>query len=60
MSAQPLQFLLNFNLNQDVCLENFVVGENQELIFQLFSPDNKETYLWGESCVGKNAFINGF
>lgn len=58
MSSSPAQLPLNFSTHQLASLEDYVVGDNKEALFQLFSPDNKVIYLWATGKLGKTHLLS--
>ena len=57
------QQTLNVALNESVSLNNFVVGDNSQLVASLSEvallADSKIIYLWGEAGVGKTHLLQG-
>lgn len=57
------QQTLNVTLNESVSLNNFVTGDNSQLLASLSDAallsESKIIYLWGESGVGKTHLLHG-
>lgn len=53
----PIQLPLHISLSEDRSLENFVAGDNRELLDSLISGDEWYIYFWGNSHTGKSHLL---
>lgn len=51
------QLPLSFQAPENATLDNFIAGDNQQLVFSLTDPGESLVFLWGEQGAGKSHLL---
>jgi len=58
MIQQPQQETLAFPLREDANKDNFIPGQNGEILHHLFNEANPLLFIWGETGAGKTHLVS--